>query len=159
MKQRIYYTAYKDYPKATEFSRNISFLIAALGLVSVVVLLLAFSKGLIYGLLSILLIIVIFWLIKRYEVKKTAQIIEQERLEQKQREEYNSLMNRQTQWRDNNELLALGKNNEIIKRIANEKGLTVEQYYSMLQMQNENYILLHKRYNETHDKKIPFPTK
>lgn len=159
MKHRIYYTAYKDYPKATEFSRNISLLISALSLISIFVILLAFAEGLIYGLLSIFLIIVLFWFIKKYEAKRTAQIIEQEQLEQKERAEYNDLMNRQAQWRDNNELLALGKNSETIKSIAKEKGLTAEQYYSLLQMQNENYVLLHQRYNETHEKKIPFPTK
>lgn len=158
MKHRIYYTAYKDYPKATEFSRNITLFLNAFGWISFLVIFFAFTEGWVYGLLAILIDCLLLFLINKYKKNETARIIEQEQLEQKERADYNQLMNRQTQWRDNNELLALGKNSQTIKDLAKEQGLTAEQYYSILQMQNENYVLIHQRYNETHEKKIPFPT-
>ena len=79
MKTTITYTAYNDLPKATEFSRNMTFLTGGISLFGLLVIAWCFLiMGKLCGFVSLVVFLGLQIGLRKYKSKKIEEIIEQE---------------------------------------------------------------------------------
>ena len=104
MKTTITYTAYEDLPKATEFSRNMTFLTGGISLFGLLAITWCFLiMGKLCGFVSIVVFLCFQIGLRKYKSKKIEEIIEQEISDRQIREKRYQEMNLRQQELDREE--------------------------------------------------------